>query len=74
MARKVQLNRAVRIAGAHCDAGQVVEVDEDLAQQLIAANRAAEYAAPALALDQAPPAPAGDHPFTEGRRGRRNSR
>lgn len=75
MARKIQLNRAIRINGAHCDVGQVVEVDDDLAAQLIAANRAAGYEPPAKAsADAAPVAPPAGHPFEESRRGRRNSK
>ena len=76
MARKIQLNRAIRIGGLHHDIGQVVEVDDELAAQLIGANRAAEYSLPALAsASDAPQMPLADaHPFEAGKRGRRNSR
>ncbi len=66
MARKVQLNRAVRIAGEHCDAGLVVEVSDDLANELIGAGRAAPWQMPAPApVEDAPVLPPNDAPLNK---------
>ena len=66
MARKVQLNRAIRIDGEHCDAGHVVEVSDDLAAQLVGAGRALPWEMPKPApVDEAPALPATDAPLNK---------
>jgi len=40
MSVKIELREAVLIAGRHCDAGEIIEVDALLAQRLVGAGRA----------------------------------
>lgn len=66
MARKIELLRAVRIDGEHADAGQVVEVSDELAAELVNMNRARIYDAPApRPADEAPVAPPNDTPLNK---------
>lgn len=40
---KIEVTRNIRIAGKHCEAGDIVEVSENDAIQLIAARQAVPY-------------------------------
>lgn len=66
MARKIQLNRAIRLGGEHHDVGQVVEIDDETANYLIGAGRAAPWEMPEAApVDEAPALPPIDAPLNK---------
>jgi len=66
MARKIQLTRAIRLGGEHCEVGQVVEVSDDLAVDLLANGRAAPWQMPEAApIEDAPVLPPNDAPLKQ---------
>lgn len=66
MARKIQLTRAIRLGGEHHEIGQVVEVSDDVADQLIGAGRAAPWQMPEAApVEAAPALPPNDAPLKQ---------
>lgn len=66
MARKIQLTVAIRLGGEHHDIGQAVEVDDETANYLIAAGRAAPWQMPEPApVDKAPALPPNDAPLKQ---------
>ena len=66
MARKIQLTRAIRLGGEHHDIGQVVDVSDDVADQLIGVGRAAPWQMPEAApLEAAPALPPNDAPLKQ---------
>lgn len=66
MARKIQLNRAIRLGGEHHEVGQVIELDDETANYLIGAGRAAPWQMPAPApVEDAPVLPPNDAPLNK---------
>ena len=66
MARKISLNRAIRLDGKHHDIGRVVEVADELAAELIGKGRATAWTAPEpLPVEDAPVLPPNDAPLNK---------
>jgi hypothetical protein len=66
MARKIQLNRALRLGGEHHDIGQVVEVADDVAAELLGNGRASLWQMPEpLPVEDAPVLPPNDAPLNK---------
>jgi hypothetical protein len=66
MARKIALNRAIRLEGEHHEVGQVVEVADDLAADLISKGRASPWQMPEAApIEDAPVLPPNEAPLKQ---------
>ena len=66
MARKIQLIRAIRLGGEHHDIGQVVEVSDEVANELLGMGRALPWQMPAPApVEAAPALPPNDAPLKQ---------
>ena len=66
MARKIQLTRAIRLGGEHHDIGQVVDVSDEVANELLGMGRGLPWQMPEPApLEDAPALPPNDAPLKQ---------